>query len=81
MFGAPSHGAIVIVDAAGGPGVFTSFKAAIVAAADGDTVLVRVGNYVDSNDLPFAPEIKGKSLSIVADPAGAAVQLRRVGSR
>lgn len=75
MFAPNALGAVVIVDAAGGPGVFTTFHAALAAAAEGDTILVRAGNYgIDPND-PFGGAIQGKSLSVVADPAGAAVQL------
>ena len=54
----------VLVVAAGGGGNYTTIHAALAAAADGDTILVRTGNYPG-----FA--VPDKTVSIVAD--GAAV--------
>jgi hypothetical protein len=54
---------VLVVDDAPGPGVtHTNLSAAITAAADGDTILVRPGQYG-----PFL--IDGKSLELVADGA------------
>ncbi len=61
------QGAVLVVDAAGGPGVqHTAIHTAVAAAAPGDTVLVRAGSYPG-----FAV---GKPLLVIAD-AGAAVQV------
>jgi pectin methylesterase-like acyl-CoA thioesterase len=49
-----------VVDASGG-GDFTTLQAAVNAAADGDTLLVRSGSYDG-----FL--LTGKGLSIVAEP-------------
>lgn len=66
------HAAVLVVDAAAGPssGVFTSIQGAVLAAAPGDTILVRSGNYG-----PF--KLNGKGLSVVAD-AGAVVNVVNV---
>jgi hypothetical protein len=57
---------VLVVDAAGGPGTdFTSIVAAVAAAADGDTILVRSGSYA-------AFTVNDKSLTISAH-AGATV--------
>ena len=54
-------GDVHVVDDDGGPGVaFTSIQAAIDAASDGDTILVRDGGYP-------AFDLFGKGLAIVAD--------------
>lgn len=74
-----AHGAVWIVDVAGGPGVFTSFHTAVNGAADGDTILVRAGSYANDPSSPFATMIAGKSLTVVADPVGAAVQVGSLG--
>lgn len=52
---------VLVVDAAGGPGSdFTNLQAAVTAAADGDTLLLRDGTY--------APiQIVGKGLNVLAD--------------
>jgi len=52
---------VLVVDASGG-GNFTTIHAALVAAADGDTILVRAGNYPGFS-------VPDKTLSIVADTA------------
>lgn len=63
-----AQGQVWIVDAAGGAGTdFTELGAAANAAADGDTLLVRTGGYVQ---FPFA----SKSLRVVAD-VGAVVSV------
>lgn len=57
--------AVHVVDVAAGPGVdFTSVREAVLAAASGDVVLVRAGDYLDD------VEIDGKSL-ILVEEAGA----------
>ena len=55
-----SQGAVLVVDAAGGPGAFPDLQPAIDAAADGDVVLVRSGAY-------GAFTLAGKGVSVVAD--------------
>jgi hypothetical protein len=62
----PASAGVIVVDAAGG-GDFTSLEAAVAAAADGDTLLVRPGHYgiFDSSML-----ISGRSLVIAADGTG-----------
>ncbi|MEM7307643.1 MAG: hypothetical protein AAF682_13275 [Planctomycetota bacterium] len=61
-----AQGAIWVVDDDGGPGVdFQQVQDAINAAADGDTVLVRDGNYADF-------QVVNKTLALVAD-SGASV--------
>lgn len=55
---------VIVVDDQPGPGVdFTSIQAAIDAAADGDTILVRSGEYAS-----FA--IDGKALRVIGDAQG-----------
>ena len=62
-----AHANVIVVDAAGGPGSnFTFIRAAIAAAAEGDTLLVRDGMYSSF-------QIVGKSLTVVAD--GPSVEL------
>lgn len=73
----PATGAVLIVDPAGGPGVFTSFVSAVGAATDGDTIRVRAGDY--ASDMFFGASIQGKALTIVADPPGALVELGSIG--
>ena len=56
-----------VVDDDAGPGVdFSSVAAAVSAAGEGDTILVRAGNYAGAT-------IVAKSLAISADPDGAEV--------
>lgn len=63
-----AQGSVWVVDDFGGPGTdFTDLQAAIVAAADGDVILVRTGQYSPTS-------IAGKSLFIQAD-TGAVVEL------
>jgi len=62
---APALAADVLVLAADGSGDFTSPSTAIAAAADGDTILVRPGDY---SDFFFG----AKSLTIVAETPGTA---------
>jgi hypothetical protein len=57
----------VLVVSGGGGGNFTSITAAVAAAADGDTILVKSGAYA-------APTIDGKSLVLVSE-AGSNVSL------
>ncbi len=64
---ARAQGALLVVDAAGGPGSsFTSLADAVAAAADGDTLLVRSGAYA-----PFT--IDGRTLIVVAAPGTSVV--------
>jgi len=65
----PASAEVLVVDAAGGPGVTAStIQAAVDVALEGDTILVRDGFYVGFT-------IDGKSLSVVADgPNVVAVQ-------
>ena len=63
--------ATIVVDDSGGAD-FTSLQAAIDAAADGEQILVRTGNYFASPGQARL-QIIGKGLSIVAE-AGAVVQ-------
>jgi hypothetical protein len=61
---------VIVVDASNGPGTdFTSLKAALAAAANGDIVLMRSGVYDGFH------VISGKSVSVVAD-AGATVTIK-----
>ncbi len=62
--------ATIVVDAAGG-GDFTSLEEALVAAADGEQVLVRSGTY-GAFGLQY-PLVAGKGLSIVADTGATVV--------
>jgi hypothetical protein len=57
------HAGVLVVDAAG-KGDFTMVSAAVAAAADGDTILVHSGDYLESGPVV----IDGKPLSIVANP-------------
>ncbi|MEM7310759.1 MAG: hypothetical protein AAF682_29060 [Planctomycetota bacterium] len=60
---AAAQNAVFVVDDDGGPGVdFTDLPAAVLAAADGDTLLVRDGQY-------SAFELDAKGLAVVADAA------------
>lgn len=64
----PAHAGVHVVDQAAGPGSdFTAVQAAVDAALDGDTILVRDGTY-----MPFV--IDGKALTVVADGPGVLVQ-------
>ena len=62
---------VLIVDQAGGPGVFTTLGAAVAAAQEGDVLLVKQGAYFE--DLV----IDGKSL-VVQEESGANVLVRRI---
>ena len=53
---------VLVVDAAGG-GDFTTLSAAVAAAADGDTILVRAGEYAEAAPVV----IDGKGLAIVGE--------------
>ncbi len=62
-----SQADVIVVDAAGGPGSdFTSLQDAVLAALDGDTLLVRDGNYRGGLTI----DAGARSLTLVAD-AGA----------
>jgi len=66
---ARAQGALLVVDAAGGPGSdFTTIVDALAAASDGDTLLVRSGDY-----LPFI--IQDRTIIIAAAP-GASVNVQ-----
>jgi hypothetical protein len=68
LCGAPSSAGVLVVDGSGAPGTdFTSLQSAIDAAASGDVLLVRTGNYGGIT-------VDGKGLTIVADE-GATVNL------
>lgn len=68
-----SLAAVIVVDAANGPGAsFTSLSAAVTAAAPGDTLLVRDGTYGSF-------DVYGKGLSLFAD--GSAVEVFQVFTR
>jgi len=68
LLAAPLRADVLVVDASNGPGTdFTSLQAAADAAASGDMLLVRSGDY-------GGLLIDGKSLSVVAD-AGADVSV------
>ena len=60
---APLARAGVLVVDSGGGGDFTTVSAAVAAAADGDTILVHAGTYVEAGPVV----IDGKPLSIVAE--------------
>ena len=65
-----AQGKVWVVDAAGGPGShFAQIHKAVQVAKDGDTILVRDGNYV-------AFELGAKALTITAEP-GARVSVGR----
>ncbi len=69
---ATAQGAVHVVDAAGGPGSdFTSISQAASAAANGDVLLVRAGDYGQEVGL------NGKGLTVVAE-AGATVELNAI---
>jgi len=72
---AHAQGALLVVDATGGPGsAFTSIADAVSAAVDGDTLLVRSGTYA-----PFT--IDGLTLVVAAEPgASVVVDLALLGS-
>ena len=57
---APLSAGVLVVDPAGGPGVYTQIQAAVDAALDGDVLLVKSGSYTG-----FL--VNQKSLSIVGD--------------
>lgn len=64
-----AHAGVIVVDAQNGPGTdFTSLKAALAAAANGDLLLVRTGVYDGSHVM------LNKAVSIVAD-SGAGVAI------
>ena len=70
------HADVLVVDGGGG-GDFTTLTAAVQAATDGDTILVRDGQYVE----PGPVVIDGKVLTIAADwfdpnqsPAGVSIR-------
>ena len=68
---AAAQGKVWVVDDSGGPGVaFLSVQAAVDAAAEGDTVLVKDGFYDET------VTISGKSLAVIGE-AGASVQVQR----
>ncbi len=68
---ADAQGKVLVVDDQPGPGVaFTSIQAAVSAAAEGDTVLVKDGAYDESVTL------SGKSLAVVADASANVTVLR-----
>ncbi len=62
LLGGPAlaQGDVLVVDANGGPGVFTELQPAIDAAAEGDVVLVRKGQYAGAT-------ISGKSLTLLGE--------------
>ncbi|MEM7306276.1 MAG: hypothetical protein AAF682_06385 [Planctomycetota bacterium] len=64
---APALADVLTVDTQGGPGTFVGIQGAVLNAAEGDTILIREGNYTDV-------EIVGKSLTLVAE-AGAEVAI------
>jgi hypothetical protein len=66
---ASAEAGVLVVDVAGSPGTFGHPQAAVIAAVDGDVILVRPGDY--SASLPI--EIIDRSLTIVADPPGSTV--------
>lgn len=62
-FSSIGYAGVVVVDASNGPGTdFTQLAPAIAAAANGDTLRIRTGNYSGS----FT--IDGKSLDLVGEP-------------
>lgn len=91
---APARADVIVVDAGGG-GDFLSVHEAVAAAADGDVVLVRPGDYTNPPENPIVAVDGGRSLSIVADggpvltppiqvsdlPAGKTVVLRGLDAR
>lgn len=67
---------LYVVDKANGPGTdFTTFQSALLAAVDGDTLLVRPGSYGEAFTLD------GLALTIVADGPPASVSLLNVDVR
>ncbi len=64
-----AQGAVWVVDDDGGATVdFSSLQAAIDTAADGDTLLLRAGNYTAPPAFPPVPlSITDKSLTLIAD--------------
>ncbi len=59
-----AHAGVIVVDAAGG-GSFTQIQPAIDAALEGDTILVKPGDYAGSGI--YSLWIEGKSLTVVGD--------------
>ena len=66
---APAAADVLVVDAAGG-GDFTSLPTALANAQDGDTLLVRAGNYTTG---PSDLVVFARSLTIAADGSGPVV--------
>jgi hypothetical protein len=62
----PASADVLVVDAAGG-GEYSSLIEALAAADDGDTLLVRPGDYREFGE---SVEISGRSLSVIGDGAG-----------
>jgi hypothetical protein len=74
--------AVLIVDPAGGPLVHPDPQSAIDAASEGDTILIRAGDYAATFSFPpRGIDIRSKSLTLVADPMGAAVKVPFVAVR
>jgi hypothetical protein len=74
------QGNVHVVDVSGGPGSdFTSIAAAVDAAAGGDVVLVRAGDYAPDpfDDVADGIDLHGKGLTVVAEP-GSAVRIGRM---
>lgn len=75
---AASQGQVHVVDAAGGPGAdFTTLNAAVSAAAGGDVVLVRAGDYFVDGPISDGIFLNDKGLTVVAD-SGAVVRTSNV---
>lgn len=60
---------VLVVDLAGG-GDYTNVDTAVSAAADGDIVLIKPGNYLASS---FFVQIEGKGLVLVGDSGGSVI--------
>jgi hypothetical protein len=67
LLAGPAWAGVIVADSSGG-GDYTTITAAVTAAVDGDTLLIR-GTF----DWPDGVNVNGKSLVFVGDPAGAVI--------
>jgi hypothetical protein len=74
-----AQGHVWVVDDDAGPGVhFQSIQSAVDAATDGDTLLIRTGNYFNPPGLGATVVLDGKGLTLIAE-AGAQASIEYFG--